>query len=429
MKKYQDEYDVIVAGGGPSGIAAAVASARQGAKTALVERYGILGGMMTAGYVNPFLGAVASGTMLDEFNACLNVAINKTRNGEEKSVNTEQAKYVLLKLASDAGVDIYLQTPVVEVVKDENAVRGLVIATQDGLKTLRARVVVDATGDGFVAARAGAQVRIGRDGDGCCQPTSLEFTIDHVDEARAITCWGGTDPVTMPDGEKYSAFCKRMHDCGVLPKNVSIVRLHRTNTSGERSVNATQANGYDTLTPEGILGAELELRAQIDAVINFLKEYVAGYENCKLIGTGSTLGVRETRRIIGDYVLCDNDVETGARHSDVVVHNAWFLIDIHNPTGGGQAEGHSQPAVPYDIPYRCLLPLGLDNILTCGRCISGTHRAHASYRVMGICIATGQAAGTAAALSALRGVAPRALEISLLQDALVNQGCTLFDEV
>ncbi len=427
MKAYHDNYDVIVAGGGPGGVCAAVAAARLGARTALVERYGILGGMMTSGYVNPLLGAVEHGTMGDELIRLLNVATVKTRNGEEKSINTERAKYVLLKFAADAGVDIFLQTPVVEVVREKSAVRGLVIATQNGLKTLRTSVVVDATGDGFVAARAMAQVHIGRDSDGRCQPTSLEFTLDHVDEERAITCWGGTDPVTMPDGKKYSEFCKEMNARGELPANVSIVRMHRTDTPGERSVNATQANGYDTLTPEGVFGAELDLRTQIDAVVAFLQKHVPGYEECKLIGTGSTLGVRETRRIVGDYVLQDSDVESGARQKDVVVHNAWFLIDIHNPAGGGQAEGHSQPAKPYDIPYRCLLPKGLDNILTCGRCISGTHRAHASYRVMTICFATGQAAGTAAALSAVKGVTPRQLNIDELQEALIGQGCVLFD--
>ena len=122
------------------------------------------------------------------------------------------------------------------------------------------------------------------------------------------------------------------------------------------------------------------------------------------------------------------DVETGTRCPDVVVHKAWFLIDIHNPAGGGQAEGHSQPAIPYDIPYGALVPRGVDGMLTAGRCISGTHRAHASYRVMAICLATGQAAGTAAALCAKRGELPRELDYHLVQDALQKAGCTLFDQ-
>jgi len=142
----------------------------------------------------------------------------------------------------------------------------------------------------------------------------------------------------------------------------------------------------------------------------------------------NTLGVRETRRFFGDYVINDEDVEKGGRHPDVVVHKAWFLIDIHNPAGGGQAEKHSQPATPYDIPYRSLLPKNVEGLLLSGRNISGTHRAHASYRVMGVAMPTGQAAGTAAALSAKQGCTPRELDYHLVQDALKEYGTQLFDE-
>lgn len=427
MKEFSLHYDVLVAGGGPAGVCAAVAAARQGAKTALVERFGILGGMLTSGYVNPILGAVAPGTMYDEVISLLSATDMKTRNGREMSVDTEQAKGLFLQFVHEAGVDIFLQTPVVEVVKEGTSVKGVVIGTQDGLKTLYAGVVVDATGDGFVAARAGAEYKIGRESDGRCQPTSIEFSLDGVDEATGITCWGGSDPVTLPDGKRYADFCKEANARGELPENVTIVRIHRTSCPGERSINATQANGYNTLTPEGVLGAEYEIRGQINQIIGFLRKYVPGYASCKLKGSGSALGVRETRRIMGDYVISDQDVETGARQADVVVHNAWFLIDIHNPAGGGQAEGHSHPAIPYDIPYRSMLPAGLENLITSGRCISGTHRAHASYRIGGVCLATGQAAGTAAALAALSHMAPRMLHVKLLQEALAKQGAVLFD--
>ncbi len=428
MKEFSQQYDVLVAGGGPAGVCAAVTATRQGARTALIERFGILGGMLTSGYVNPILGAVAPGTMYDEVIAFLNATDMKTRNGREMSVDTEQAKWLFLKFVHDVGVDIFLQTPVVDVVKEGNTVKGLVISTQDGLKTLYADVVVDSTGDGFVAARAGAVFKMGRESDGRCQPTSIEFSLDNVDEAEGITCWGGSDPVTLPDGKKYADFCKEANARGELPKNVTIVRIHRTNHPGERSINATQANGYNTLTPEGVLGAEYEIRGQINQIIDFLRKYVPGYADCKLKGSGSTLGVRETRRIMGDYVISDHDVETGARQPDVVVHKAWFLIDIHNPSGGGQAEGHSHPAIPYDIPYRSMLPAGLEGLITSGRCISGTHRAHASYRIGGVCLATGQAAGTAAALASREKVTPRALDVKKVQDALMNQGAVLFDD-
>ena len=159
MESFSKQYDVLVEGGGPAGICAAVAAARQGAKTALIERYGILGGMFTSGYVNPILGAVAPGSMYDEMISYLGAVDMKTRNGREMSIDTEQAKGLFLRFVYEAGVDIFLQTPVVDVVKDGCAVKGLVIGTQDGIKTLHAEVVVDATGDGFVAApgRSGMQ--------------------------------------------------------------------------------------------------------------------------------------------------------------------------------------------------------------------------------------------------------------------------------
>ena len=162
MRAFSKNYEVIVAGGGPSGIAAAVSSARQGAKTALIERYGIVGGMLTSGFVNPVLGSVAPGSLYDEIMRVLEATSMQTRNGHEMSVDAEQAKYRLLQFVSDAGVDVFLQTPVVEVIKDGARVCGVVISTQEGLKELGADVVIDATGDGFVAARAGAEYKIGR---------------------------------------------------------------------------------------------------------------------------------------------------------------------------------------------------------------------------------------------------------------------------
>lgn len=430
---YPKEYDVIVAGGGPAGIAAAVSAARLGAKTALVERYGILGGMLTSGHVQPILGRAEARTMYNEIVELLEKGHENdrkvvTRNGAEVALDLEEAKHRLLKLCIENGVYVYLQTPVVDVVKEGDRLTGLKICTPTGIETICGKAVVDSTGDGFVAALAGAPFQVGRESDGGCQPVTLEFTLENVDPNSDFACYGGSDPITLPDGRRYSQVCKDAHAAGELPENVSIVRIHYTTRPGERNINATQVNGRDTLSPQGNAEAEYLLREQIPPVVEFLRKVAPGFENCRVKSSASTLGVRETRRFVGDYVISDEDVELGARQPDVVVHKAWFLIDIHNPAGGGQAEKHSQPATPYDIPYRSLLPKNVEGLLLSGRNISGTHRAHASYRVMGVALATGQAAGMAAALSARSGVTPRALAYQEVQRELTAYGAKLFDE-
>lgn len=387
---------------------------------------------MTLGHIDPVLGSVASGTIYDEIVRHLKashpgVEADVTRNGREVQVDPEEVKIFLPNLVRESGADFFLQSAVVDVLTQDNAVKGVLISSPTGLVAVYAMCVVDCTGDGFAAAAAGAEFEAGRDSDGARQPTTLEFVINGVDESRAITCFGGSDPVQLPNGRRYAEFCKEASIKGELPENVSIVRLHRTYYAGERSVNATQANGYDTLNLRGIVDAEIILRNQIGTVVNFLRKNVPGYEQCRVKSSAGTLGVRETRRITGEYILQDADVEQGAKFEDVVVHNAWFLIDIHNPIGGGQAEKHSQPAKPYDIPYRCLVPKKLDNLLVAGRCISGTHRAHASYRVMAICMAMGEAAGVAAALCASEGIPPRKLAYTRIQAVLQERGVVLFD--
>ncbi len=425
-----ENVDVLVAGGGPAGICAAVSAARAGASVILIERYGAVGGNLTLGNVSPILGKVSSGTMYDEIIELLSAEHKgelkvETRNGKEIHIDAEEAKGILIKLLADSGVKVMLQCSVSDVIKDGNKITGLVVSTATGLKAINAKRVIDATGDGTVSYLAGCEYKIGRESDGRTQPVTLEFTVCNVDESRAIMCFGGSDPVTLPDGKKYSEFCKECEQNGILPKNVSIVRLHRTFYPGERNVNATQMNEINGLDYNDVYKAEIELRDQIDKVLDFLRKYVPGYENCALKTAADTLGVRETRRIMGEYVMCDADVEQGLHYDDAIVHNAWFLIDIHNPAGGGQAEGRSKMAEPYDIRYGAVIPLGVENLITAGRCISGTHRAHASYRVMAICMALGEAAGLAAKLSIDEDVTPRELSADKIRKALTARGVEL----
>lgn len=419
-------YDVVVAGAGPAGICAAVAAARSGVNVALVERYGVLGGNLTAGYVGPILGMVGKGTMRDEVMDLLGVPDNDMIGETGVAHDMEKAKRVLAEFVARENIDVFLQTPIVDGILEDMSLKGLVVMTKEGMRIIEGKVTVDATGDGDVAHFAGAPVEKGRE-DGLMQPVTLEFTLEGVDESQAITCIGDVDDVKL-NGERFLDYCARCARQELLPKNLAAVRLHPTVRPGQRQVNTTQYNGADATRVQDLFAAEVELRRQIEILVKFFRENLPGYEKCWCMASGDTLGVRETRRVQGEYVITAKELAAGKRFWDVVVHKAEFIVDIHNPAGAGQAEDKIQYVVPYDLPYRCFVPLKVENLLTAGRCISGTHRAHASYRVMSICMAMGEAAGTAAALCIKEGCTPRSLEVKKLQDVLTEKGVDLFSE-
>lgn len=420
------KYDIIVAGAGPAGICAAVAAARQGSKVALIDRYGVVGGNLTAGYVGPILGSVGPGTMRDEVCGLLGVRDNDWIGEQGNAHNFEEAKFTLADLvAKESNIDVFLQTAVFDVIKEDNVVKGLVCASNEGPLRFEAPVTIDCTGDGIVAFMAGAEVGKGRE-DGLMQPVTLEFTIDGVDEERGLICIGDVDEVEL-NGQRFLDWCKDRAAEGKIPEKLAAVRLHPCVEKGRRQVNTTQVNRVDITRIEQIFPADYELRQQINLLRDFLRENLPGYENIKVIGSGTTTGVRESRRIMGDYVIDADELSAGKRFPDVVVHDALFIVDIHNPDGAGQAEDKIQYCKPYDLPYRCFLPKGLEGLMVAGRCISGTHRAHASYRVMSICMAMGEAVGIAAALSVSKGCTPRQLDVTLLQKTMTDKGIVLFD--
>ena len=439
--------DVLVVGGGPAGVMAAVSAARAGSSVMLAERFGAPGGMMTVGNVDPLLGSTSRGTMADEFTARMRrydggPAPHRTHNGLEQPVDRGVAVRVLTEMLSESGVKLLLSASFADVMKEDGRVAGCIFTSQKGLFGVRAAVTVDCTGDGAVAAAAGAGYGFGvEDVDpgadplpgegttGSLQPMTVEFTVENVDESSAITAWGGSDPVRIPSGEfagmEYREFCKMKNREGELPENVSIVRLHRTAHPGERSVNATQANGFDPLDPASLGSSYTELVRQVGVCVDFLRRYIPGFEDCRVKSIAEAVGIRESRRIAGISAVTDADVETGGKHGDAVVCDAWFLIDIHNPKGAGQAEGHAHDALPYDIPYGALVPAGTDGLLLAGRCISGSHRAHASYRVMNVCMAIGEAAGAAASLAASAGIRPADVRPEDVRAVLESRGVEL----
>ena len=417
-------YDVVVAGSGPAGICAAVAAAREGAKVALVERYGVVGGNLTTGYVGPILGMVGKGTMRDELVELLGVPENDMIGVTGRAHDFEMAKIRLMQFVNHPNIDVYLQTTVTDVVKEGDRLKGIIATSGEGQFALLGKVTIDATGDGIVSYLAGATTEKGRE-DGLMQPVTVEFTIDGVDESKGVICIGDVDDVRLGD-ERFLDYCKRLSLEGEIPERIAAVRLHPTTHSGERQVNTTQVNGVDMTRVDHIFKADLELREQILTLMDFFHKHIPGYENCRIISSGTTTGVRETRRVIGDYIITAEEMAAGCRFDDVIVHRAEFIVDIHNPEGSGQAEEHIQYCDPYDLPYRCFTPKGIENLYTAGRCISGTHRAHASYRVMSICMAMGEAVGVAAAMCAQSGTTPRTLDVKELQNRLTNKGIELY---
>ncbi len=419
------KYDVVVVGSGPSGICAAVAAARLGMKTAIIERYGVVGGNLTVGSVGPIMGSVAKGTMRDELTGRLHVAHNNMHATNGHVHDMEEAKRILVDFLTEAGVTIYLQAVVIDVLKEGNAVTGLVLSEKTGLSVIESTQFIDATGDGDIAFYSGAPWEMGRESDGVTQPVTLMYLLSNVDDSRALSCFGEEDNVKLND-ERFLDFTARCCAEGKLPENCSSVRLYRTLHEGERLVNTSQANHIDPLNSRDIVKAEIELRKQIDEITQFLRENVPGYENCVIKSTANTLGVRESRRILGDYILDIEDLRAGRRFKDVVVHRANFTVDIHNPDGGGQANEIAEVVQPYDIPYRCLLPRNVENLIVTGRCISCTHEALASFRISTVCMALGEAAGVAAALAVKENITPRMVEVNKIQTVLLENGADLF---
>ncbi len=402
------DVDVLVAGGGPAGVAAAVNAARAGARTLIVERYGRLGGAATTGLVGPLMGG-----------ACSDFVDEVQRRFDATGQDWERLDLLYADMLLEAGAEILLHTWAFEALIDGGRVCGVRAVTKQGLLAMGAKVVIDATADADIAHSAGAACEMGRDDDGLLQPMSIQYRIGGVDKGRGLLCGGEHQAlkVTVPEGV-WRDVVLRARDAGELPQTVGVVRLYEAPNPGERIVNATQVNHVDGTRVEDLTRAELEGRRQAFAVTEFLRRHAPGYEGCYIVQMPTAVGVRETRRLVGVERLGREDLVSGRKRRSAVVRDASFVIDIHNPNGVGQAHGFAETVKPYDIPYGCLVPREVDGLVVAGRCISGSHEAHASYRVQRIVMAIGAAAGVAAALAATEAVLPREVAVDKIQRGL-----------
>jgi len=415
--------DVLIIGGGLTGVAAALSAARLGARTRIVEQFNCLGGVATSGGHNHLSQYTAwnsaeriVGGIPYELALRLLRGGLATWDGSTVDFDLEGLKLTLDRMTAEAGVDVLYYTFFCDALVEEGQVVGAVVQNKSGRQTIRAHRIVDCTGDGDVAARAGAPFQQGRESDGLCQPVTLMFTIGGVDWPR-VAAW-------RTDYQMTDAWLKAQADGLMAPFQNQIMGWWHTDIRPDQvGVNMTHVTHVDSTDARQLSQATIEGRRQAHHLVEVFRKIVPGMENCYLISTAPALGLRESRRIVGEVVLTEQDILARREWEDAVCYGS-FYVDIHNPAGPGMSAQtlRPEPGFCYQIPYRVLLPRGVDNLLVAGRCISATHVALGSTRVMVTCMALGEAAGAAALLSLHEEVAPRDLSPQILRAQLKRQG-------
>lgn len=452
-------YDVVVVGGGTAGAIAGIAAARTGARTLLVEQYGNLGGVLTLGMslkgVNDGEGYKALGGIGEELIERARAMDGATpvashpRHGSIMGQDPEAMKLKLIEMVRQSGLSLLLHTFLVDAITDGRKIQAIRVANKAGLEIVPAKCFVDCTGDGDLAARAGAAFVYGRESDGLAQPVSAIFRVGGVDLDRT---WAyleeHPEDFEAPEGyngDDYSVEKFRNTPGVGVAGFRSLIRKARAAGDyhiprddmgfnplpGRRevTVNITRIHGIDGTDPDDLTRAEIDSQLQILEGLRFLRKYVPGFEGCYVVSSPFQVGIRETRHILGGYILTKDDVVNGRDFEDQVARGA-YPLDIHDvdkkaSQRAGRVEGGgtdlSKIDRSYGIPAACLIPKGVDNLLVAGRAISATHEAAASARGQPVCMATGHAAGTMAALSAMKNRAPAALDIREVQSVLTEQ--------
>ncbi|MBR2907971.1 MAG: FAD-dependent oxidoreductase [Clostridia bacterium] len=396
----QKSYDVVVIGSGPAGIAAAVTAGRNGARVLLVESCGRVGGISTAGMMSHFTGRCGSKLYAEILERAAQK--NTYERGKIKvQIDPELLTLTYIEMLEEAGVELLLYTTFCDVIMDGNTVTGVICHNKSGFSAFDARVIVDASGDGDVAEKSGAEFIKGRESDGKMQPATLMFKVGGVDTSRAVFPKSFETKVHTEKGELQALAREK------LPHPAGHVLLYPSTIPGVVTCNMTNATDIDGTSAEDLTRAEIVCRKQIPLIVDFLREYAPGYENCYIIGSASLIGIRETRHFKGVKTLTEQEIAAAAEHDDYVVRDAHFNFDVHNITGAGLdktgCQHNFKQKKGYTIPYGCMVPEKVDGLLLSGRNISGTHMAHSNYRAMPICVGIGEACGAAATLAAKNG--------------------------
>lgn len=434
------EVDVIVVGGGAAGVGAAISASRNGMKTLLIEQQGCLGGLITLGLVC-YLAGYPEGIGKE-----LLENLEKEKGlSRHRICDPEKTKYVLEQMVIKSGADILYWTYVIDSIVEDNTIKGVVIQNKSGRSAILAKVVIDCSGDGDVAVFAGAPFESGWERmGGYNQAVSMDFVLGNVDLEK------------FEPKDFYSTIQTKIEKAvkkGELPELVErgyLGPFERNSKVGEVYVCTAHSRKCHTTSAEDLTRIAIEQRRQIQQLVEFYQKYVAGFEKCWLSYTAPMLGIRESRRIIGEYKLTAEDLVLARKFPDAIARDT-HGFDIHNPISHlphikhtklmepkepavcfpdkhGGYRAYLKPGEYYEIPYRCLVPLKVENLLVAGRCISTDFEAQSGTRLIMTCLTMGQAAGTAASLAIKEKTTPRNLDINLLRKTLVEQGVGLDKE-
>lgn len=416
MSDFELYTDVLVLGSGPSGFAAAYTAARNGAKVVLVEQNGDVGGISTSGLMSHWTGSCGSPLFNEILRRSAEQNEGEFKNRITDIIDPEKLKTLYLEMLCEVGCRLMLYTFAENAICDGDKILGATVINKSGKTDIYAKITVDATGDGDIAARAGAEYVLGRESDGKMQPATLMFKVGGVDYGRAVFLGSFESTYETPNGE-LQALAKQH-----IPYPAGHILTYKSTLPGIVTCNMTNAIEIDGTCAEDLTKATLTCRRQMDDIVRYLRKFVPGYENCFIISSASLIGIRETRHFKGKYTLTEQDILEAKVFDDYVVKDAYFNFDVHNITGAGLdktgAQKHFSQNEGYTIPYRCLIPEVKENLLLCGRNISGTHIAHSNFRAMPICVGIGEAAGAAASVAAVKNINPNNVDAKKIREII-----------
>lgn len=422
--KYKSDYDVIVAGGGFSGVAAAVRAAREGMDVLLIEESGSLGGAASTSLVYPFMGYCTVitdkngerrtvrlcdglfGEILDRI-----ASYNETRNQYE--FNTEHLKYIFDRLCIESGVNLLFRAKISGCDYSEGRITSVECVSEGGKMNFTGKVYIDATGDADLCAFAGLDFVLGREEDSLTQPMTLCFRLAGVDKETA-----------KANKAEMNRLYREAQSEGKIKNPREDILMFDYPIDGIMHMNTTRIIKRNPTDPFDITKAEIEAREQVFELVDFLRNNCHGFEKCRLLSTAPITGTRESRMVKGNYRLTGRELRDCPKFDDAICCGN-YDIDIHNPEGGGTSHYYFKSGEFYTVPYRCLVPYGTENILVAGRCISVDHEAQASIRIMPIVCCIGEAAGAAASVIVKNNAVSASADIKEIQNILIRGGAFL----